>query len=362
MKHTTRKVLALLLALTMVIGMVPLAVLTIGALEDQSVPFVPVENGESAPDFTLDIRVCEPTLSLKNGSGVLNFWTAVSKAGYDEIADALAYGAMGDATLTLGTLIATQSDYIEMNGELTHATAGTNAEDIVFDMIFDAAGDPVWYKEDADGFGYIVASKVIAASDRATDYVAVGYAKLTIDGKVYYAYASNANETEIFSLYELAIRTLNDVSDERDDDHKFQIGNELYAANTVKQRKDMLPFITNVIEVKTTGDAINNVPAAIELVTYDKYNPIYDPAVTVESIDQAAAGDVLWEQLLGMMINTNGCEPDEIDVIYKVIVDAAAGASLEDLNLVLDGIKVDASLVEVEGEKCYLFGFANYVG
>ena len=269
---------------------------------------------------------------------------------------------MGDATLTFGTLIATQSDYIEMNGELTHATAGTNAEDIVFDMIFDAAGDPVWYKEDADGFGYIVASKVIAASDRATDYVAVGYAKLTIDGNVYYAYASNANETGI-SLYELAIRALNDISDERDDDHKFQIGNELYAANTVKQRKAMQSFITNVIEVKTTGDAINNVPVAIELVTYDTYNPIYDPAVTVDiqPIDQATAGDVLWAQLLGMA-NTNGYEPDEIDVIYAVIVDAAAGASLEDLNLVLDGIKVDASLVEVEGEKCYLFGFANYVG
>lgn len=359
MKHTTRKILALLLVLTMVIGMVPLAVLTIGALEDQSVPFVPVENGVSAPDFTLDIRVCEPTLSLKDGSGVLNFWTAVSKAGYDEIVDAIAYGAMGDVTLTFGTLIATQNDYIALNGELTHATAGTNAEDVAFDMIFDADGDPVWYKEDADGFGYIVASKVIAAGDHATDYIAVGYAKLTINGKVYYAYASNANETGT-SLYELAIRALNDVSDERDDDHKFQIANDLYAANTVKQRKAMLSFITNVIEVKTAGDATNNVPVEIELVTYDKYNPIYDPAVTVE-IRKISGDDAKWEQLLGQA-NTNGFEPDEIDVIYAIIVDAATGASLEDLNLVLDGIKIDVSLVEVEGENCYLFGFANYAG
>ncbi|MBO5327172.1 MAG: hypothetical protein J6A84_03510, partial [Clostridia bacterium] len=358
MKHTTRKILALLLVLTMVIGMVPLAVLTIGALEDQSVSFVPAESGESAPEFTLDIRACEPTISLKGATGVLNFWTAVSKAGYNEIADALAYGAMGDATLTFGTLIATQNDYIAMNGELTHATAGTNAEDVAFDMVFNAAGDPVWYKEDADGFGYIVASKVIAADDRATDYVAVGYAKLTIDGDVYYAYASNANKTGT-SLYELAIRALNDVSDERDEDHKFQIANNLYAANTVKQRKEMMPFITNVIEVKTAGDAVNNVPAAIELVTYNRHNPVYDPTVEVEirSVCQEDLGDDnMWAQLLGQAIAI-GCEPDEIDVIYAIVVDAAAGASLEDLNLVLDGMKVaGASLIEVEGEKCYLFG------
>lgn len=365
MKHTTKKLLAILLVLMMAIGMMPVSVFTVGAegTSNQGVQFVGGGNGEDAlPSFTLDIeQIPVPTLSLKETNdetnGVLNFFTRISKTGYQDLIDEIAEGTMGNAALTFGTLIASQADVInKMNGELTHAAVeaaeSVVVDDVTFGMVFNGEGDPFWYKEDTE-FGYIVGSKTIADGDHATDYIAAGYAKLTIEDadedKVYYAYAKNSNKTGT-SLYELAIAALNDTSDERDADHKFQVDNDLYAAHTVNQRSEFLAFIQNVIEVTTDG--------GVTQVTYDTYNPVCNGIEVEISSYKKETDSGIWSALLAAMQMTGN---DEIDSICVVSVTAEDGASLGGLSLVLDGMKVAGAPTQTYNEtQCYMFEIPEY--
>jgi hypothetical protein len=272
--------------------------------------------------LTLDIRqVSDPMLRMKNGEVAgLRFMTGVSKAEYKDL-----LATIDGAEISFGTLIATP------NG----------VKDVPFVMALNAAGDPVWHQED-DELVYIAATA--SGSDieiNSAGIMACGYAKLTLDGEDYYAYAKNNNK-KATSIYELAIEALNKVSTVQDADHKLQISKDLYSAYSVSERKALRSFVDNVVSMKTSEDG-----SMVELIEYEYYNPNSKWEITVFTED-----DGIWSTLMGQFGN-----PDVSAISMLAAKDASASA---DGGIQLDGVAFEGVAIEYAGSTYYLIGFAEY--
>lgn len=272
--------------------------------------------------LTLDIKqVSDPTLRMKNGEiAGLRFTAGVSKAEYQDLLATIA-----DAEISFGMLIATP------NG----------VKDVPFVMALNAAGDPVWYQED-EGYGYIAGT--VWNSDieiNSAGIMASGYAKLTLDGEDYYAYAKNNNK-KATSIYELAIEALNKVSTVQDADHKLQISKDLYSAYSVSQRKVLRNFVDNVVSMQTSegGDLV-------ELIEYEYYNPNSKWEITVFTED-----DGIWSTLMGQL-----GDPDVSAISMLAAKDAGASAAG---GILLDGVVFEGTAIEYAGSTYYLIGFTEY--
>ena len=310
---------------------------------------VTFEQGDVAifEPLTLDIRqVSDPTLRLVNNTvGGLRFLSGVSKAGYQQMLDMIANGDLEDATLSFGTLIAAHNDVLEMDGGLTHAAlAGGlyDIEDVPFKLILNAAGNTVWYQENEE-FGYIAGTvSDIAAEQNATAFIAAGYVKLTFEGEDYYAYANNTNKKGT-SIYELAIEALNDVSTERDSDHKLQIGKNLYSAYSLSDRKILRTFVDNVVALKTSEDGL-----MAELIAYENYDPNSNWEVVLFT-----EADGIWPTLIEQLGNAN------VEVVCMLVPIQGMNPSAAG-GILLDGFTLDCEEIQYAGSAYYLIGFSEY--
>lgn len=272
--------------------------------------------------LTLDIRqVSDPSLRIKNGEiAGLRFVSGVSKAEYQNLLSTLA-----NAEISFGTVIATP------NG----------LKDIPFAMALNAAGDPVWYQE-TEEFGYITGTAWDSdIAIHSAGIVAAGYAKLTLDGEDYYAYAKNNNK-KATSIYELAIEALNKVSTVQDADHKLQISKNLYSPYSVSERKVLRSFVDDVVSLQTSqgGDTV-------ELIEYAHYNPNSKWQITVVTEE-----DSIWAILMQQLGN-----PDvaAISMLEAKDVNASAAGGI-----LLDGVAFEGEAIEYAGSTYYLLGFAEY--
>ena len=398
MKRTSKRFLALLLVLTMAIGIMPFAALSVGAVEPAAGGSVVSETGKikfvvgedligaydtanaactvEVPDVAVDsmfgwygvvisgsttkkmlikqddtvtfkrgeyavfkpltldiVQDPAPTLRIKNEEiAGLRFSSSVSKTGYQSLLDMIARGDLANASLSFGTLIGTFE----------------NVKDVPFTMAFNAGGAPVWYQETNDRgciAGTVWASDIAAllengAALSTAEIMAVGYAKLTVGGEDYYAYAKN-DDKKAFTLFELAIEALNDVSAQMDASHKLQVGKDLYAPHTVSEREVLREFVEGVVSLRTldNGDGI-------ELIDYDYCNP--NAAWTLDTVTE---NDADWATLLAQL----GGDPD-ITLICKL--QATDGAAAE--GILLDSVLYAATEVEDAGNTYYLIGFVEF--
>ncbi|MBQ8717595.1 MAG: SGNH/GDSL hydrolase family protein [Clostridia bacterium] len=277
--------------------------------------------------LTLDMRqVSDPSLRMKNDEiAGLRFLTGVSKAGYQSLLGMIAGGALANAELTFGTLIATP------NGE----------KDVPFNMALNAKGEPVWYEQNEE-LGYFAGS--VWDSDltvNSAGIAASGYAKLTVDGVDYYAYAKNNNK-KTTSIYELAIEALNKVSTVQDADHKLQIGKDLFSPYSVSERKVLRKFVDNVVSLQTSaaGDVV-------ELIDYKYYNPNSKWQVTVVTED-----DGIWDTLMAQL-----GDPDVAAISMLEATDESASAAG---GILLDGVVFEGEAIEYAGNTYYLIAFDAY--
>ena len=219
-------------------------------------------------------------------------------------------------------------------------------------MMLNAAGDPIWYQENEE-LGCIAGTiwtsdieSMLEGSDIALNtagIIATGYAKLTFGGKDYYAYAKN-NDKKASTIYESAIEALNKVSPVQNSDHKLQVGKNLYSPYSVSEREALRSFVDNVVSMKTadSGDTI-------ELIQYTRYNPNSKWKITEVSPDDAD-----WSVLLEQLGN-----PSDVVLICKL---EAKDVSASDAGgILLDGVLFEGTAIEEAGSKYYLIEFVEYI-
>ena len=401
MKRTRNKFLALLLVLTMVIGIIPFAVISAGAAgvaagasENAKVKFAygaqllgehstaaqggavtapqavmanmfgwygVVTNGsttktmlikpEQTVNFnrgdtavfkplTLDItQDPTPTLRMKDeDTAGMRFIAGVSKASYRDLLAMIERGELANATVSFGM------SFEAPNGETTSTP---------FQMVLDANNNPVWYDETTT-VGYIAGTvwvddieEMLDGSDIALNtagIIATGYAKLTFGGTDYYAYAEN-NDKKASTIYELAIEALNKVSVQQSSSNKLQIGKYLYSPYSVSERAVMSGFVDNVVSMKTADDG-----STASLITHSYYNPNSKWRIT-----EVTAADSDWADLLEQL-----GEDVTSDIVLICKLEAKNASASAQGGILLDGALFEGVMVENAGNPYYLIGFSDH--
>lgn len=303
----------------------------------------------------------------------LSFLSKVNASHYNNLLDMIEAGQLGDATVSFGVLVVPQQYVVKMGGELTHAAlAVAQLESMDADVSITDGQDILELSGTLNNLSGI---------SHVQSLTARGYAKLTLDGADYYAYANNDHVSAV-TLYDEALKALNDCADNNKEGYSNLVSTlkgDKYSPYTEAQRTVLAEFVQDVIELETITDGTLHTATA-DLARGEYFDPnsrrnaytvVGNGSDTLTDIFYPYAGSAEgsfalqsddWNELLAAL----GADALTIDSIC--VVTMANGYGVSDMGgILLDGFLLDmedpdAYCVEYNynGVACYLIGFSNY--
>lgn len=318
----------------------------------------------------------------------LRFIAAVSEADYTNLLHKISAGALGTASVSVGTLIVPAEYVMELDGELTHAALDAKdmkRVDAVSTIAENGDGTYDWYDYDANNcIGYVAGTvSEILQENHARKFTARGYVKLTVNGNDYYVYAENGGRYGK-TIYDEAIKALNDCAKGPHDEYQNVFtatdGSTAYSPYTAEQRTLLATFVDDVIALKTK--TVNGLGCTgADLVGYEYYNPNAGRFTTtmvgggVDSLTDifypyapgASGAAAVQNQYWAMLIQALGGDNDITSVCVILAnegyeISARGGIMLDgficELNDAASSVK--CAEFEYEGKTFYLLGFCDY--
>lgn len=298
-------------------------------------------------------------LNADNTAAGLTFLATMNDLEYKNVLQMIENGQLGNASLTLGMLIATEKSVAALDGGMTHASLA-------------AAGLSVTDVAAISTMGELRGTLAqLRVADRNSTFVARGYAKLTVEGVDYYVYAANEG-VEGVKPYELAVKALNDCSPMPKEGYPNEVSTakgKAYSPYTEAQRSILKGLTRGVAEITTVIDPETGMLTA-ELFRGEYFDPntrrecytvvgggsdsltdiFYDNGLIPNK--QMAVKSADWNALL-QALGDDGTGVDAVCVIT-----AATGYEID--MILQDGLELTIVEYVYEGNVCYLLGFSSH--